>query len=66
MDLVNKNAAVLLEEKDLSNERLINEIDNLINDSNKILDIKDNLDKLCKKNSTTIIYNKILKLKKKK
>ncbi len=66
MDLVNKNAAVLLEEKDLSNERLINEIDNLINDSNKILDIKDNLDKLCKKNSTTLIYNEILKLVNKK
>ena len=62
MDLVNKNAAVILEEKDLNVESLIENIDKLINDSNKVLDIKDNLAKLCKTNSTTLIYNEIEKL----
>ena len=66
MDLVNKKAGVLLEEKNLNEESLIKEIDKLINDSNKMLDIKDNLEKLCKKNSTTLIYNEILKLINKK
>ncbi len=62
MNLVNKNAGVLLEEKDLNEDTLVKEIDKLINDPNKMLDIKDNLERLCKKNSTTLIYNEILKL----
>lgn len=62
MDLVNKHAAVILQEKDLNENTLIDEIDKLINNENKMLDIKDNLEKLCKKNSTTLIYNEILKL----
>lgn len=66
MDLVNKNAGVLLEEKNLNEDTLVKEIDKLINNSNKMLDIKDNLEKLCKKNSTTLIYNEILKLVNKK
>ncbi|MBO5183289.1 MAG: undecaprenyldiphospho-muramoylpentapeptide beta-N-acetylglucosaminyltransferase [Bacilli bacterium] len=62
MDLVKKNAGVLLEEKDLTEDKLITMIDDLINDSNKMLEIKDNLEKLCKKNSTTLIYKEILKI----
>ena len=62
MDLVNKNACILLEEKDLNENTLINEIDKLINDDNKRLDIRDNLSKLLKKNSATLIYDEIIKL----
>ena len=64
-DMVKKKAAVLLEEKDLDEKSLIREIDKLINDTGKRIDIKDNLEKICKKNSTTLIYNEILKLTKK-
>ena len=62
MDLVNKDAGILLEEKDLTEKTLINEIDKLINDDNKRLDIRDNLEKMAKKNSATLIYNEIIKL----
>lgn len=62
LDLVNKNAAVLLEEKDLTENTLVSSIDSLIEDSNMRLDIKDNLEKLCKRNSATLIYNEIVKL----
>ena len=61
-DLVDKNAAVMLEEKDLTVGNLIKEIDNLIKDDTKRLDIRENLEKHAKKNSTTLIYNEILKL----
>ena len=64
-DMVKKKAAVMLEEKDLDERSLIREIDKLINDSAKRLDIKDNLEKICKKNSATLIYNEINKLIKK-
>ncbi len=66
MDFVNKNAALILEEKDLDEHKLIKEIDKLIKDDNKRLDIRDNLEKMCKKNSATLIYNEILKLINKK
>ena len=41
---------------------LVNKINELINDPNKCLDIKDNLDNIGKKNSATLIYNEIKEL----
>ena len=64
-DMVKKKAAVMLEEKDLNEKSLIVEIDKLITDQGKRLDIKDNLEKICKKNSATLIYSEINKLIKK-
>ena len=57
MDLVEKNAGIILEEKDLTEESLINIIDTTINDKEKLLDIKKNLRKLAVKDSSTRIYN---------
>ena len=62
MYLVDKNAGVLLEEKDLTPESLVNKVNELINDPNKCLDIKDNLENIGKKNSATLIYNEIKEL----
>lgn len=62
MSLVDKNAAVLIEEKNLTKESLINEIDNLINDKNKVKEIKNNLTQLQISNSLDRIYKEIEKL----
>ncbi len=60
MDLVNKDAAILLEENSLIN--LIEIIDNIINDEKELIKIKTNLSKLQIKDSASIIYNKIKEL----
>lgn len=57
IDLVNNNAGLILEEKDLSKDTLINLIDNTINDNAKIKDIKSNLKKLAVLDSSSRIYN---------
>lgn len=57
MDLVNNKAGIILEEKDLTEDTLINTIDNTINDKQKLLDMKKNLKKLGIKDSSTRIYN---------
>ena len=57
IDLVNNNAALILEEKDLNEKNLINMIDTTINDKDKIREIKDNLKKIGIKDSSTRIYN---------
>ena len=62
MYLVNKKAGILLEEKNLTTKSLVDEINNLINNSNKCLEIKDNLENIGKKNSATLIYNEIKEL----
>ena len=62
MDLVNNKAGIILEEKDLTDESLINLIDNTINDEEKLLDIKKNLRKLGIKDSSTRIYNALKEL----
>lgn len=56
MDLVNNNAGIILEEKDLNGDNLIKLIDSTINDKDKINDIKKNLRKLSIKDSSTRIY----------
>lgn len=57
MDLVNNKAGIILEEKDLTDESLINLIDKTINDKDGLLEIKKNLRKLGIKDSSTRIYN---------
>lgn len=62
MDLVNKNAAVMIEEKDLKGDIIVRNIDKLIKDENKIKTIKNNLKSMQVNNSATIIYESIKKL----
>ena len=62
LDLVNNNACLLIEEKDLTNDILINKIDELLNSPIKYNEIKNNLNKLKIDNSATIIYENIKKL----
>ncbi len=59
MDLVSKDAAILIEEKNLKSDILINTIDSLINDERKIKTIKENLSTFKVDNSATKIYENI-------
>lgn len=56
MDLVHKNAAILIEEKDLKGNILVNKIDELINDNNKLEEMKNNLKQFKCDDSATKIY----------
>ena len=56
MDLVNENAALILEEKDLTRENLIELIDNTLNNKNEYNNIKNNLKELGIKDSGERIY----------
>ena len=62
MDLVNNNAAKIIEEKDLTSETLINEINSLINNEKELKEIKSNLKKLEVFDAGEKIYNEIEKL----
>ena len=62
MDLVNNNAADIIEEKDLTVDKLIDKIDDLINDKNKLNEFKNNLEKMQVKDASEKIYNEIEKL----
>lgn len=66
MSLVSKNAALLIEEKDLNSEKLIKQIDYLIDDKNKYKEIKNNLGKIRISDSLDRIYDEIVKLTGKK
>lgn len=57
IDLVNKKAAVLLEEKDLSGDILVRKIDELISDEVKLNKMKNNLTEFGVLNSSTKIYD---------
>lgn len=57
MDLVNKKAADILEEKDLTNSVLLKKIDNMLNNKEYIKEIKDNLKEIGITDSSTRIYN---------
>lgn len=59
-DLVSKDAACMLEEKDLTPDNLIKMIDELLNDKDKYMKIKNNLKKLRITDSADKIY-KIIK-----
>ncbi len=56
MDLVNKNAGLILEEKNLTKENLINMIDNILDNKKEYKKIKDNLQELGIKDSAERIY----------
>ena len=62
MDLVNEDAAVLFEEKNLDSKELVNKIDSILNDGKKITQMKKNLEGLYIDGSATIIYDNIKKL----
>ena len=62
MDLVNENAAVLIEEKNLNKDTLISAIDDIMTSSVKQKEMKQNLTKLGVSDSATIIYDNIQKL----
>ena len=62
MDLVNEDAAVLFEEKNLDSKELVNKIDNILNADKKIKQMKKNLEGLYIDGSATIIYDNIKKL----
>jgi len=55
-DLVDNNAGIMLEEKDLNEENLIKLIDEIKNNKEKIEEIKSNLRKIGIKDSSTRIY----------
>ena len=59
MDLVNVGGADIIEEKNLNEDVLLNKIENLLNDSNKLTEMKNNLGSLGVENSAEIIYNTI-------
>lgn len=62
LDLINNNACVLIEEKDLKGDILVRSIDDILNNPKKMSEIKENLNKLKVINSATIIYENIKKL----
>ncbi|HZJ75808.1 MAG TPA: undecaprenyldiphospho-muramoylpentapeptide beta-N-acetylglucosaminyltransferase [Clostridia bacterium] len=62
MSLVKNGAAVLIEEKDLTGERLINEVDNLLKNQEKLKEIGDNAKKMAIIGSLDIIYTVIKEL----
>lgn len=59
MDLVKKDASLLLEEKDMTLDKLINMIDSTLNNEPRIEKMKNNLKKFNVSNSAEIIYNEI-------
>ena len=59
MSLVDKEAALLIEEKDLNSNTLIDNIESLINDKLKINQIKNNLSMMNINNSASKIYKLI-------
>ena len=62
MDLVNKECALLLEEKDLKGDSLVRTIDLLIKDESRLKNMKNNLKKNSITNSASLIYENIKKL----
>lgn len=62
MSLVKNGAAVLIEEKDLTGERLINEVDKLLKNEDKLKEIGDNAKKMAITGSLDIIYKVIKEL----
>lgn len=62
LDLIHKDAALLIEEKDIKGDILIRKIDEIINDDQKLLKMKQNLKELSIPNSATLIYENIKKL----
>lgn len=62
LDLINKDAALMIEEKDLKGDILVRTIDNLIDNEEKIKSIKNNLEELSVNDSATKIYKELKEL----
>lgn len=62
MDLVNKECALILEEKDLKGDALVRTIDLLIKDESKLKHMRSNLKKNSITNSASLIYENIRKI----
>ena len=59
LDLVNNDASIMIEEKDLKGDILVRKIDEVLSDSKKISDMKNNLKSLMVKDSASLIYKNI-------
>lgn len=57
MDLVSKNAAIVIEEKDLNGNILVNKIDELLNDEEEYQKMKQNLSQMAILDSADRIYS---------
>lgn len=64
LDLVNKNAALMIEEKDLKGDILIRTIDKILYDEDKINEMKENLKQISVNDSASRIYNILKELTK--
>lgn len=62
IDLVNNDAAILIEEKDLKGDILVRTIDKLLNDEIKLKVMKENLSSFDVSNSASLIYNELKNL----
>ena len=62
MDLVNQEAALIIEEKDLKEDILVNKIDSIINDEKKIDKMKSKLRGMKVVNSASLIYDSLKEL----
>lgn len=62
MDLVGIGAACIIEEKDLKDDILVRKIDEILNNSDEIDNIKKNLQSLAVDNSASLIYDNIKEL----
>ena len=62
LDLINNDAAFLVEEKDLKDDIIVKYVDHIFNDIELMERMKTNLGKMYIKNSATIIYDNIKKL----
>ena len=62
LDLVNMKVAELIEEKNLTTDLIQVSINELVNNSGKYQELKNNLEKLNTKESSTIIYEQIKEL----
>jgi len=59
LDLTKKDAAILIEEKDLNEEVLVKSIDEILNNEEKVKKMKASLEELSVKDSATKIYKAI-------
>ena len=62
MSLVNKNAAVMIEEKDLTPEKITKEIDNLAGNPSRLKEYSDNCKKMAVTDAAKRIYSVIIEV----
>lgn len=62
MDLVEKDAALIIEEKDLKGDILLRKVEKILNDKLYVKKLKENLKQFEVKDGATKIYNEIIKL----